>query len=180
MIFGYDKEIISILPYRYVEKPFFQIYLASTPSGAIFTDLIALLISIIGGSRCFVLLVKKNNTKRYLLLTLSFIITVIATISITFTRNNYYSVELKNSYKTDIKYIDFDGKRKIGSLKPGQSKWIIYKSNYPNKMDNAGETWRTINFTINKSRQGITVFTEDSMKKIRIPDDNNSPGGILY
>jgi hypothetical protein len=176
---GFDKEILYKLPYRYIEKTFFQIYLSITPSDPLFSDLIDLLLSIIVGTISFILLViKKENKRRHFLFTLSFIITAILSFYIALTRNNFYSVKLQNCYESNIKFIDFDGKRKIKILKPNEKKWIIYSSDYPNKKDNTGETWHTIHFKLDKSRHSISVFTLDAMKTIKIPDDNDNPGGV--
>lgn len=179
LVFGYDKEVISFLPYRFIEKPFFQFYLNITPSDAIWTDALAFLLSVILGIRSMIYFIKKEDKRiRYLFFVIIFIMVGISSLFILFTRNNYYSVQLVNSNDEKIKFIDFDGVRKLKSLKPNEGKWIIYKSNYPNKRDNTGETWRRINYTNNNSRQGIDVFTEDAMKTIKIPDDNDNPGGI--
>lgn len=178
-MFGFDKEIISILPYSYIEKPFFQFYLKFTPTDPIITDLLALLLSLILALTSLVfIIIKKDNRIRFLLFFLSFLTIAILSLYITLTRNNYYSVQIENCYKEEIKYINVDGKRKIKQLKPNEKRWIIYKSSYPNKKDNSGETWRHIDYVINESRLQIYVFTRDSMEIIRIPEDNNDPGGI--
>jgi hypothetical protein len=177
LLFGYDKQILSILPYRYIQKPFFQEYISLTFFSGVITDLLAILISFIIVIRCFLFIIKRNNKNRYLIYFLSSIILLIVSITILWSREQYLAFELKNCFKTDIKYINIDGERKIQLLKPKEKKWILYKDNYSDHYSNGGEIISfKLTFTRNKSRLGMYVFSPKSL--IKIPDDNDDPGGL--
>lgn len=179
LIFGFDKEIISILPYSYIEHPIFQFYLSITPTDAFNTDFVAIILSLILTFSSFILIIiKKNNRKHFLLFSISFFVLSIFSAYITFSRNNYYSVQLKNNYEDEIKHINIDGVRKIQQLEPNEKKWIIYKSRYPNANENNYNTWHQIDYVLKKSRLQIYISSAESMKLIRIPTDNDDPGGV--
>lgn len=178
IIWGYDKQILSSIPYRYIQKSFFQFYLSISPSDSILTDLYAsfasLILSIV--SLIFVFIVKTKKLQLVLFSGLYFFL-VLVSLSISLTRTNFYSVKIVNNYENKITNIEFDRKRKIKTLRPNEKKWIIYHSNYPNIQNNMGSTWHTIYYEKQGSKMSITLMTGETMREIIIPDNDQNPGG---
>lgn len=181
IIWGYDKQILSSIPYRFIQKSFFQFYLSISPSDSIVSDLFAALASLILSiiSLIFVFIVKTKKWQLGLFSGLYFFL-ILVSIFIALTRTNFYSVKIVNNYESKITNIGFDGKRKIKALKPNEKKWIIYHSNYPNIQDNMGSTWHTVFYEKQGSKMSITLMTGETMREIIIPDDDEHPGGIQY
>lgn len=173
IIWGYDKQILSSIPYRFIQKSFFQFYLSISPSDSIVSDLFAALASLILTivSLVLIFIIKTKKWQFGLFSVLYFLLTILS-LSIALTRTNYYSVKIVNNHEKNIININFDGQRKIKSLEPTNGKWIIYRSVYPNEQDNFGSTWHRIDYTIHNSKTSITLPTGENMRCIIIPDDD--------
>ncbi len=171
VLLGFDKQIIAGLNGDTIQQKFVQFYLEYlTPVDAMKSDVWAINLAIIAVllQLLFIIFSKQGRTKIAVFRSINLIFWIVAASFIMTHRDNFYALKIKNEGIDVISNIKIDGILKVDILTSKQSKWVLYKSNYPNTVDKIADTSHKITYTTINKEEKIPVRSMEKMKRVGI------------
>jgi hypothetical protein len=158
VVWGFDKQLIGGFTDNTVQKKFIQFYLEYfTPTQAMASDVWAINLSLVAAVLSLILIIfLKSARKKFAIFLGINLVWVIATAFI------------KNESIDDISNIKVDGIIKIEELASKESKWVLYKSNYPNTVDKIADSAHKVSYTVVNKEEEISVPAMEKLKRVGI------------
>jgi|GEM_PF-5291759 len=170
VVWGFDKQLINGFSGITIQKKFVQFYLEYfTPTQAMASDVWAINLALIAALLSLILLIfAKAERKKFAILLGINLVWVVAASYIMTHRDNIYALKIKNESIDAISNVKVDGILKIEVLTSKQSKWVLYKSQYPNVVDKIADSAHKVSYTTVNKDEEIPVPAIEKMKRVSI------------